>query len=400
MAPEIYRNRLASKTDKWLFLVVWLLGTGGILTFKVVGVRQAASVLWGISSLLVYGFVVWRSPHFRAREDHAGDGAYYLGFLFTLSSLAFALWEFGNGAGDTQAIIGNFAVALVTTIVGLVLRVLFQQLREDPSEVELEVRLGLQDAAARVKGILLQTLEDFSTIRTVIAEEMQAKIPAMLEETLRSFKESQLEAFTAFNARLAESADRFAEAAKASEHQLNLAREGVDKLGASIEQLNERIERAEVPTDSFKRKLSELTTTVENTLGSAEACSGKTAKVCDEVDALVARALATAKGLEATCATLDGSVVKVDRLLLQLAASADNVRSKTEEAIAASLSVANMHSHTMAAMVEGAEKSFETIRRHEEQIGQAVALSGRAVAKTHDSLASLADTIVERLSVR
>lgn len=100
-------------------------------------------------------------PRLKVRLDQAGDNAYYLGLLFTLMSMAFALYEYGAAAsGQTSAgtgadkIIENFGVALFSTITGIFLRVILSQMRIDPSEVESMTRIELSAAANRVRAAL------------------------------------------------------------------------------------------------------------------------------------------------------------------------------------------------------------------------------------------------------
>jgi hypothetical protein len=60
---------------------------------------------------------------------------YYIGFLYTLTSLGVSLWQFSSTEG-AETIVTNFGVAIASTIFGVALRVLFNQMRQDPVEVE------------------------------------------------------------------------------------------------------------------------------------------------------------------------------------------------------------------------------------------------------------------------
>jgi hypothetical protein len=171
--------------------MAWLGGTAGLLALKIFAPKEWAArdwalILWTAAVLLVYAGAIWQSPKFKVREDRAGDSCYYLGFLFTLSSLAYALWEFGRQHTDTGEVIENFAVALTSTIVGLVLRVVFQQFREDPSEVEQEVRLELSDAAGRLKLEVMQAVEEFGTLRTTVGQELRNEFTRAVKAIYKS----------------------------------------------------------------------------------------------------------------------------------------------------------------------------------------------------------------------
>lgn len=125
--------------------------------------------LWSV--MVAYVIAICYIPAMRLRMDQAGDNAYYLGLIFTLISMAFALYDFGtvvsnNGATEldmsgTQQIIANFGIALGTTILGIFLRIILNQMRIDPSEFEHASRLELAEAAAKVKANLSSMTIDF-----------------------------------------------------------------------------------------------------------------------------------------------------------------------------------------------------------------------------------------------
>jgi hypothetical protein len=210
----IYRDRLASGWDKGLFLVAWAVGTAGLFLLKQLIESGLPVVVWTSVVLITYAGAIWKSPKFRVREDRAGDSCYYLGFLFTLSSLAYALWEFGSHGNDPRLVIANFAVALSSTIIGLVLRVTFQQMREDPFEVEQESRVELSEAARRLKDEILQSVEGFSSLRTAIGQELRneftkaiTQIATESAETVKSVTTAHSEAVAKALASIVESAD-------------------------------------------------------------------------------------------------------------------------------------------------------------------------------------------------
>ena len=97
--------------DKWFFFVSFLIGAFGIIVLKNMEFSQFVVTLWPILWMTVYVFFILTKNRFRLREDIAGDNIYYLGFLFTLTSLASALYLFSLGKGGTEVIISNFGIA-------------------------------------------------------------------------------------------------------------------------------------------------------------------------------------------------------------------------------------------------------------------------------------------------
>src|SRR5438105_4735374 len=100
-----YRNRLSDWLDKWLFFVAFAVGAIGIVGLKSWQFSQGVVTAFPLVIMLGYAFYVFVSQRYRLREDMAGDSLYYLGFLYTLTSLAYALYAFTQDDSNTQVII-------------------------------------------------------------------------------------------------------------------------------------------------------------------------------------------------------------------------------------------------------------------------------------------------------
>ena len=122
------------------------------------------AVVAAITAITVLGIYYWKQAD--VDSNQAGDDLYYLGLLFTLVSLSIALWQlFVWNPGDelearTHGLIGNFGIALFSTVAGIVGRILLQdRSREPPREEAVDEdpttgqeepvpRTGLGDEAA------------------------------------------------------------------------------------------------------------------------------------------------------------------------------------------------------------------------------------------------------------
>src|SRR3954452_1388905 len=71
-----------------------------------------------------------------------------------------------------EEIVQNFGIAIATTIAGIALRVFFNQLRQDPVEVERLARLELAEAARRGRRELDSTVVEFSYFRRTVQQSM------------------------------------------------------------------------------------------------------------------------------------------------------------------------------------------------------------------------------------
>src|SRR5215216_504004 len=113
--------------DVALFGTMFLVVVGTYVTLRIwLGERAQLPISIALVALMVaYAVIVIWVPRLRVRLDQAGDNAYYLGLLFTLASMAFALYDFRAAtqgpasATGVQRIISNFGIALATTIAGI-----------------------------------------------------------------------------------------------------------------------------------------------------------------------------------------------------------------------------------------------------------------------------------------
>lgn len=137
-----------------------------------------------VTVMIAYAFLILRVPRLRVRLDQAGDNAYYLGLLFTLISMASALYNFGEvqGGTGTRQIIANFGIALSSTIAGIFLRVSLHQVRVDPAEVEGMTRVELAEASKRVRASLDTLTIDLGHFHEGVRQRSSDVIVALIED--------------------------------------------------------------------------------------------------------------------------------------------------------------------------------------------------------------------------
>ena len=153
-----------------LFFAVVVVGSGYIIFSKLHDF--GAFAVTSVPVLIMIGYAVLLGARlFRLRDDQAGDNLYYMGFLFTLTSLAVSLYQF-SAAGSAEQIVQNFGIAIASTISGIALRILFNQMRRDPVEVEATARLELAEASRRVKRELESAILEFGYFRRATQQSM------------------------------------------------------------------------------------------------------------------------------------------------------------------------------------------------------------------------------------
>lgn len=153
--------------DRNFFFACVVLGIVGILVLRNLSSQsdeQFTLYDWlavglGVAIIIAYSLFVY-SPRLRSSVslDRAGDNAYYMGLLFTLSSLAFSLYKLSLGdyleAGRIISLLPDFGVALFCTIVGIAARIALQQFGDD-NYVEAIARDELGVAVSRFRQNLV-----------------------------------------------------------------------------------------------------------------------------------------------------------------------------------------------------------------------------------------------------
>ena len=128
------------------------------------GAEWSVWVATALLSLIIcaYAFVIWRwrAPTL-GRNERAADNLYFLGFIFTVCALGISLYRYyaaTPGSVPVERIMGDLGIGIVTTVVGLVLRVLVLH-RDDSADTEERVREQIADFAQSTMSGLYQTSE-------------------------------------------------------------------------------------------------------------------------------------------------------------------------------------------------------------------------------------------------
>jgi hypothetical protein len=139
-------------------------GCGYIVLAKLRAVGQLYVTFVPVAIMIGYALLIMTARGLRLRDDQSGDNLYYMGFLYTLTSLGVSLYQF-SASRASEEIVQNFGIAIASTITGIGLRVMFNQMRRDPVEVERAMRFELAEAARRVRRELDASVVEFGYFR-------------------------------------------------------------------------------------------------------------------------------------------------------------------------------------------------------------------------------------------
>lgn len=216
---------------------------------------------------------------FRFQDEQAGDNLYYMGFLFTLTSLGVALYRF-DAVASIDGIVRDFGLAVVTTIFGIALRILYNQVRRDPIDIERSARHELAEMTRRVRTELDAASREFSNFRrasnqmleegfeeiTRQAEKSGQQILKIMEaltqeavkpvrtagEKIRTILE---EVGTATETRLADAADRMEAATNSFDDANSRMAETVQAFGEKVEMAGNKLTEVKTPDEIITIKM-------------------------------------------------------------------------------------------------------------------------------------------------
>jgi hypothetical protein len=197
--------------DRGLFLLFAGVGFVGVLILKLTSTNAIISAFTAVALIIAYAVLTWRIPHYRLHPDRLGENCYYLGFLYTLASLSAALIviEQAGEAGRALAIeriIGDFGIALFSTIAGVALRVAFMQIRREVEDLEEEIRNDLRDVASALKDKLWLSVSDLENFRLRTRQVMDEQVDSTVTEQVTAVRRIRQE-----TERITEGIDRLAQ---------------------------------------------------------------------------------------------------------------------------------------------------------------------------------------------
>ena len=162
---ENFKEKFGVNTPRIMFLGTYLFGLITLIlmitfapknTLIIILVSLLPMVIYGI-----YAFSNIREPNINV----IADSAYFLGFLFTITSISIALYNLTPGNKDLTdqfyKVIQIFGFALITTIVGLLIKITLVNLKPDFDDFNENVLGNLQESVALFDTELVNAIERF-----------------------------------------------------------------------------------------------------------------------------------------------------------------------------------------------------------------------------------------------
>lgn len=286
----------------------WAFGVGFVLIAVAKLIAQGQPILGGgIASALGIAIMwLYRINQSRIRpkseQPRLGDEVYYLGLLYTLTSLCAALVSLFLLFGGEQTLeertdemIGSFGIALLTTMAGIVLRMTLQRGGMEGQETIIRIPHSASDSSGggvEIEGVtvdleryayeLRRQLQNSTNAFASHANQaiLQAKtIHAHMDEMMKAFHDgleekakAELESLKAIYESVAEKAEEARQRTAAQQEGIQSA---LEKLEAQVKRMDDSIERIRVGSGETAENLGAIASQAKaSTQAFAE--SGKT----------------------------------------------------------------------------------------------------------------------------
>ncbi|MBC8308803.1 MAG: hypothetical protein H8E55_75285 [Pelagibacterales bacterium] len=178
------------------------------------------------------------------RDEQMGDSFYYLGFLYTLTALAVSLFGIEE---DINELLKNFGIAITTTLIGLIGRIILSQFRESLDEMKEKSERQISDSARKLNTQLVQSID--------ILRNQSIAISKNTDKALQD-SSSSLRRYMVENSKILQ---------ESTEKSKNV----IEEFNRQASDITRKISRINIPADKFE-KFQESVDDIVKTLNNLE----------------------------------------------------------------------------------------------------------------------------------
>lgn len=269
--------------DRAMFFAFFIAGVIVIVALKTLVDSQFVVTAIPCILMLGYACLLWDFGESRARYDGAGDNLYYLGFLYTLTSLAYSLYAFSADEEDTEVIVTNFGIAIATTILGMALRILLARpVVDDPAVLEEAARLELATTARKLRA-------EMSYIVATFRESLEGDLRNLCRG-VETFTQQLEQDLKHFRERLSQEAEEIreinvktTERLQSVERSMERVEDGTNEAALALVARVRELEESTSTIKSFTESVHRLDTRIVEAVNTVAGCSGAIASGADGI---------------------------------------------------------------------------------------------------------------------
>ncbi|MFC5576759.1 hypothetical protein ACFPOA_01860 [Lysobacter niabensis] len=410
MANKVrFSDRLRDRgfVDQWGFLSFAIVGFAAIFSAKRLGAEATWTAVGAGVAMLGYAFIIARAGSGRLRADQAGDNCYYLGLIYTLASLSYAIWTFDPNDPATT-IVQGFGIALATTILGLILRVFFNQGRPDLENVEEQTRLEMTDAVIRLRaelGEVVRQLNDFGRVVTQSMTELSASTTASIQGLASNTAKDLQSVVEVASATIRDEANDFAARSKRYSTSFDKLLTKLEQHAEAVDQMREAHAVVRASAQAAELAVASAGTALSAMAGHADSAKSAASSVKEAAASMHGVVAGLSESVGRVQLSLQGMHEESSRRFDELRSGpgksvveAVGVLSGAAEALRGHLAeVSSLHSAVHANIAAQNEAALESSKQLNVRLEAELTRSREMVVKVHSSLvdmtARLADAV-------
>lgn len=389
-------NTRADHADKVAYFLAVFGGMGLIVFLRVSGFQAVYVALVPLVCIVLYAAIALHFRGLKLREDRIADNCYYLGFIYTLTSLAYALWSFQSKGLVTEQLIQDFGVALSSTIVGVIARLLINQMRIDPVEVEQSARATLAEASEKLKTEMILATTNFETYRVAMHQSYE-EAQKQLSESMHASITAASNDFTQMTKQLLDDATKTFQRHGRSADKLEKAGE---QMAERIEALVEKLDAIDVPSDLLTSRLSPAIAEIER---AASGMRHRTDAVSETVEKIVSASGALAAQVDAqtsqtqNLATLHTTIASGMEGLSRDITSLSEFANLLQKSLSDIEAVGATSSTVLEGIAEDGKRTLDMIRQHNTALSGQLSESEAMYGRLQQTLVLVAESMLARL---
>ena len=134
--------------------------------------------------MLLYGIYAYSYVESKNLSQIA-DSAYFLGFLFTLSSITMSLVEYASKGGAVEQIgriVNMFGFALLTTIMGLLIKLLLERIKPSVSDLTDKTFIDFERTVSKFDLQLGSTADKFKMFEKLVLDKLEKQVDQLTDQ--------------------------------------------------------------------------------------------------------------------------------------------------------------------------------------------------------------------------
>lgn len=213
-------------------------------------------VLLPLFVMVAYCFIGWRYREKDVSDEKFADSCYYLGFIFTIATILLILLDLEAIDSDLSSIAARFGAAMLTTLIGVIARVVIIGFKKEAADRMDDVENQLLLSAEKMVGQMQLAADNFAHLAQEIAlnaENCRHQLETSIEGIGKSYADQAKQFFDELAQQYRLNTDDIVEANKKLAKSINgllknteSLQQNLDFFGTMLNRQNELLEKTDL----------------------------------------------------------------------------------------------------------------------------------------------------------